>query len=432
MSLSGGPFSGSGNAGGPFGAPAQSPFGGSPAHNPFGGQATQNPFGAGFGPVGGYHGGGGTGGPPRWTPPPPKKSPLPWLLIGLGVLAVGALVVVLVLLNGDGSAATRTDAPVRTPSPTGPVTTAPASASPSPTPAASPSPSASPTASPTPTSPASPTPASPASPTPAPTASPTPAPATPTPSAPASPTAPAPPPVGPPVNPPRQAEVPAGYEVLTDNAMYELSPANASCGRPEQFSGTEADRAIVERYVECAREVNEPLLESLGAPAAPRVVVYSGTVETPCGTGGQNRGWAALYCSGNGVIYYDVGLAANGATEQERQYNVHLAFHEYGHYLQHRVGMFDPQYFQQTWETDRNQVERRRELQVDCLGGITMARAGQWSAGTDTTWREWFTLFQDSPTHGSGQNRIDWIRRGTQAGTYGACNTWRADAGSVS
>ena len=70
----------------------------------------------------------------------------------------------------------------------------------------------------------------------------------------------------------------------------------------------------------------------------PALVIYSGTVETPCGQG--LKGYPVFYCGSNETVYSSAGSTAEyGATLRLAGY--WIVFHEFGHHVQQRIGVAD-------------------------------------------------------------------------------------------
>lgn len=417
---------------GPFGGPARPPDGG-PPRNPFANPADaragqqhhgQHPFGS-AGPTFGGHRG-------RFHPGRGRRSlgnnygpPVPGTASrrGRGMLLFGLVTVVgLVLVAcGLGLRSQFDSGAAEPPEPAPPVTTAaptPSRSAPSRTPASRTPvtrPSASPSSRPTSTR----------TPSTAPTTSDTP---TRTPSRTTGP----PPDRGQAVPPPapRRAQVPGGYDVLTDNAMYGAAPQRTSCGtRPTRFSGdTKADLGPLNRYLDCVIPADAEAAGIFDGNVRPKLVPYRGNISSPCGMGGQQNGWTAYYCSANQTIYYDVQLAQKYSTEHDPWYPLVLMGHEYGHYVQNQAGILSAG--QNTWEGDSGVVERRREQQAECLGGVVIGQAGLLPQ-VDPVWDTWLQQSGGEESHGTFAARATWMKRGAHADTFATCNTWVVSPGEV-
>lgn len=222
---------------------------------------------------------------------------------------------------------------------------------------------------------------------------------------------------------PRRAQVPGGYDVLTDNAMYGAAPQRTSCGtEPTRFSGdTKADLGPLNRYLDCVIPADAEAAGMFDGNVRPKLVPYRGNISSPCGMGGQQNGWTAYYCSANQTIYYDVQLAQKYSTEHDPWYPLVLMGHEYGHYVQNQAGILSAG--QNTWEGDSGVVERRREQQAECLGGVVIGQAGLLPQ-VDPVWDTWLQQSGGEESHGTFAARATWMKRGAHADTFATCNTW--------
>lgn len=222
---------------------------------------------------------------------------------------------------------------------------------------------------------------------------------------------------------PRTTQVPSGYDVLTDNEMYAAAPQATSCGdSPIRFSGdTRSDLAPLNRYLDCVIPADAEAAGMFEGNVRPKLVPYRGNISSPCGMGGQQNGWTAYYCSANQTIYYDVELAKKFSTEHDPWYPLVLMGHEYGHYVQNQAGILSAG--QSTWESDPYLVERRREQQAECLGGVVIGQAGLLPQ-LDPVWDTWLEQNGGEQTHGSFAARATWMKRGAHADTFASCNTW--------
>ena len=100
-------------------------------------------------------------------------------------------------------------------------------------------------------------------------------------------------------------------------------------------------------------------------------------------------GLPGLLLQRNQTIYSSAGSTADyGQTLRLGGY--WIMFHEFGHHVQHRIGVLDAAY---TRDEEQLQISRRVELQADCFMGMTRisVRATQLSAPDRdemSAWRE--------------------------------------------
>lgn len=177
---------------------------------------------------------------------------------------------------------------------------------------------------------------------------------------------------------------------------------------------------------------------------APKVVYYSGTVDTPCGEGDEDTG--PFYCVVNESVYLNLTFFES---MKEVDVNGNFAFayviaHEVGHHVQHLTG--DLSKYQEIEfklqergkETKANLVSVQSELQADFYAGIwahyviadfedlseddimnaleAAAAVGDDALGEDRT---------ENFGHGSSMMRFVWFTRGMATGDVKYGNTYR-------
>jgi predicted metalloprotease len=157
-----------------------------------------------------------------------------------------------------------------------------------------------------------------------------------------------------------------------------------------------------------------------------------------------------FYCPADRKIYLDLSFF----DELKRGYRApgnfaqaYVIAHEVGHHVQALLGIekrvSDGQ--SKMAEREANQLNVRLELQADCLAGIWASslpqvpgvtlepgdieqglRATQ-ALGDDMIQRQATgTVVLDSFTHGSGDQRARWFKRGLDTGKLAQCNTFDA------
>lgn len=179
----------------------------------------------------------------------------------------------------------------------------------------------------------------------------------------------------------------------------------------------------------------------------PKLVLFSGSTPTACGTGQSAMG--PFYCPGDQKVYIDLTFFR----ELKDQFKApgefaqaYVVAHEVGHHVQHLLGIADQvqQAKQRVGETEGNALSVRMELQADCLAGV-------WGKRTDTMksvlepgdleaaltaasaigddrlqQQSQGRIVPESFTHGSSAQRMRWFRRGFDSGDFNQCNTFKA------
>lgn len=224
--------------------------------------------------------------------------------------------------------------------------------------------------------------------------------------------------------------------------------------RPGMAEGSRAGPAedaagrFVARVLAETEDVWNPIFRSLGRSyEEPRVVLYSGVVQSACGTAQSAVG--PFYCPGDRRVYLDLEqldqmqrtLGAEGDFAA-----AYVIAHEVGHHVQNLLGVLDrgEQIKQRAEERERNAVQVRIELQADCLAGLWARRAHEArnileagdieeglgaaaAVGDDRLQRRARgTVMPDAFTHGSSAQRVRWFRTGLESGRLDACDTFAA------
>lgn len=175
--------------------------------------------------------------------------------------------------------------------------------------------------------------------------------------------------------------------------------------------------------------------------AQPTLVFYQGGTSSGCGAASASMG--PFYCPPDQGIYidtsfYDQMAQQMGAGGDFARY--YVMAHEYGHHIQHLTGLADQIRSAQSQDpSTANQLQVRMELQADCYAGVWAGRnrnliepgdfeEGMTAAnaiGDDTLMRgAGQQVNQESFTHGSSAQRMEWLRRGIQTGDEDQCDTF--------
>lgn len=181
----------------------------------------------------------------------------------------------------------------------------------------------------------------------------------------------------------------------------------------------------------------------------PKLVLFRGSVPTACGQGQAATG--PFYCPGDQKVYIDLGfydvlrdrLGAPGDFAQ-----AYVIAHEVGHHVQNLLGTSAKvdEMRHKVSKTQYNALSVRLELQADCYAGVWAHHAQQarqiieagdveealnaaTQIGDDTLQRNASGhVSPESFTHGTGQQRVSWFKRGMETGDMRECNTFARDA----
>ena len=186
--------------------------------------------------------------------------------------------------------------------------------------------------------------------------------------------------------------------------------------------------------------------QQIGQPyPLPTLVLFSGSVNTGCGFAQAAVG--PFYCPLDQTIYIDLSfyqelrsrLGAPGDFAQ-----AYVIAHEVGHHVQTVLGTSEEVRAAQgrVSEAEANQLSVRQELQADCYAGVWANRAERMfgilehgdveealgaarAVGDDRLQQaSGRQVVPESFTHGTSDQRMEWFRRGMQAGEPGVCDTF--------
>jgi hypothetical protein len=180
----------------------------------------------------------------------------------------------------------------------------------------------------------------------------------------------------------------------------------------------------------------------------PKLVLFSGAVESACGMAGSATG--PFYCPADHKVYLDLSFFEElhsrfGASGDFAQ--AYVIAHEVGHHVQTLLGITQKvaQLQARAGASERNQLSVMMELQADCLAGVWAHRAHKKhrilepgdieeglnaasAVGDDRIQRRTQGyVVPDGFTHGSSAQRVSWFKRGFEQGDIQACNTFKTD-----
>ena len=220
-------------------------------------------------------------------------------------------------------------------------------------------------------------------------------------------------------------------------------------GQPYQESPQEAKLREMTAVVLADTEQSwSTLLPQYGVQyVEPTLVLFSGAVQSGCGTAESAMG--PFYCPLDQKVYIDMSFYNDlsqrfGAPGDFAQ--AYVIAHEVGHHVQNLVGTAEKVRAaqQRVSQADANELSVRMELQADCFAGVwahDAARSRQLlesgdveeglnaasAIGDDRIQKETQgRVVPDAFTHGSSAQRVRWFRRGLEAGTPEACDTFSA------
>lgn len=230
---------------------------------------------------------------------------------------------------------------------------------------------------------------------------------------------------------------------IQQQAPPEASPV------PSPGAGAPADTAAQFSSVVLAN--TEDVWSAIFAAAgkryeAPRLVLFSDQVQSACGLSSAAVG--PFYCPPDRRVYLDTSFF----NELSRRFGApgdfaaaYVVAHEVGHHVQNLLGIADQvqEAQRQAWnQSQANALSVRMELQADCLAGVWAHHAdrehqliepGDFEEGLraaaaigddEIQAQTQGTVVPESFTHGSSEERVQWLRRGLQSGDPNTCETF--------
>lgn len=176
----------------------------------------------------------------------------------------------------------------------------------------------------------------------------------------------------------------------------------------------------------------------------PKLVLFSGSVDSACGTAGASTG--PFYCPGDQSVYIDLSFYQELQQRFAAPGDFAMAYviaHEVGHHVQNLLGITDQVMAlrQQMSETEYNRYSVRMELQADYLAGVWAYHAQRMNIleegdidealnaasaiGDDRIQKNTYGyVVPDSFTHGTSEQRRRWFYKGFEAGDLSQGDTF--------
>jgi hypothetical protein len=179
----------------------------------------------------------------------------------------------------------------------------------------------------------------------------------------------------------------------------------------------------------------------------PKLVLFEDAVQSACGKAQAAVG--PFYCPADQKVYIDLTFYDDLRTKFRAPGEFAQAYviaHEVGHHVQNVLGIAAKvdAMRQRLPEREANALSVRMELQADCFAGVwahlankqrNILEQGDVEAGLNAAAqigddrmmrRSQGYVVPDAFTHGSGEQRVRWFRRGLETGDINACDTFTA------
>ena len=227
-------------------------------------------------------------------------------------------------------------------------------------------------------------------------------------------------------------------ELIDQTGSGPSAPVEGPTGAPADAAGQQISRILGDTEDTWDAVFQRDVGRSYPAPT---LVLFSDAVESACGMNSAAVG--PFYCPPDRKVYIDLSFFRDldqrfGAPGDFAQ--AYVIAHEVGHHVQNVLGIFD-QVRRQAGRQDANQLSVLQELQADCLAGIwghyaarkNLLEPGDAEEGLTAAAaigddriqrRTQGRVTPESWTHGSSEQRVEWLKRGLDSGRLDACNTF--------
>jgi len=233
-------------------------------------------------------------------------------------------------------------------------------------------------------------------------------------------------------------------QLMDGSSSSTQASAPPAGGSPPRTGAEDKETKFVKVILASTEDTWSSIFQASGRQyELPTLVLYTDQTSTECGYGSSAQG--PFYCPLDHKVYLDLGFFEElsqrfGAPGDFAR--AYVVAHEIGHHVQQQLGIADRvDELRRRSRDDANQLSVRLELQADCFAGVwgnrgarkgllepgdaeEGLRAAQ-AIGDDRLQRMATGRIQpESFTHGSSQQRVEWLKRGLDSGDPGACNTF--------
>ena len=214
-----------------------------------------------------------------------------------------------------------------------------------------------------------------------------------------------------------------------------------------EFSEEEQQLALFSKQVLASTEdVWTEVFRSMGKTyVPPRMVLYTGGVQTGCGQGNASVG--PFYCSADQALYIDLSFFSSMKSQLGADGDFAYAYviaHEVGHHVQHLLGTLNAAHSKMARlnETQANKISVRIELQADFYAGVWGHHENNmFGSIEDGDLQEAIQCAQvigdnylqekargysqpESFTHGTSAQRMHWLKLGLSTGDMNRGDTF--------
>lgn len=238
-------------------------------------------------------------------------------------------------------------------------------------------------------------------------------------------------------------------DVVNNVAQQQLQGqvTEQTSGRQKQFTKEEEEAATFSKQVLGSLEDvwTEQFREHGMTYSYPTMVLFTGTVQTACGTGSAQMG--PFYCSGDQKLYLDLSFFADMSREFGINVNNKSSFayayviaHEVGHHVEYLRGILGKAHAEmaQVDKEEANKISVKLELLADYYAGCWAHYENEkYGSLEDGDLKEALDAAQkigddylqkqaqgyscpETFTHGTSEQRMYWLKKGVETGDWNA------------
>ncbi len=236
-------------------------------------------------------------------------------------------------------------------------------------------------------------------------------------------------------------------DVVNNVAQQQLQGqvTEQTSGRQKQFTKEEEEAATFSKQVLGSLEDvwTEQFREHGMTYSYPTMVLFTGTVQTACGTGSAQMG--PFYCSGDQKLYLDLSFFADMSREFGINVNNKSSFayayviaHEVGHHVEYLRGILGKAHAEmaQVDKEEANKISVKLELLADYYAGCWAHYENEkYGSLEDGDLKEALDAAQkigddylqkqaqgyscpETFTHGTSEQRMYWLKKGVETGDW--------------
>ena len=237
-------------------------------------------------------------------------------------------------------------------------------------------------------------------------------------------------------------------DVVQQVATQQMTNVTTQTENGREFTPEEEELARFSRQILAGTEdVWTEVFREMGKEyVPPRMVLYTGAVQTGCGNGQSSMG--PFYCSADQCLYIDLSFFISMKQQLGADGDFAYAYviaHEVGHHVEYLLGILDKAHQQMSHasKTDANRISVRLELLADFYAGVWAYHDNkQFASLEDGDIEEAIDCAQkigdnylqekargystpESFTHGTSKQRMKWLKLGLTTGDMSKGTTFQ-------